>query len=287
MSPAERANRHRLVMHRPIPSSSSSGTPSRHDPSDSAADRPAPLPSFRDVRPAPHHLLSRLQLEWDRLVRSPAILRQARTWELPVARFASLDELLRAAGLGRHECGEHGDDELLAALVSIAHHDDLAARVVLQRLLPGVSSIVRRRHSFSAQLEATDELLAAMWTVIRTYPIEQRPRYVAAGLLRAADYAAFQRFQRRQAVHIPQPTSTFDRCLSDDVAVTPAEELAELLDMARAAGMAPDDLELAERLGRGESTMQIAALRAVTDRTIRNHRAAVAYRLRAVARAAG
>ncbi len=236
--------------------------------------------------PAPHHLLSRLQLDWDRLVRSPDALRRARRWELPIAPFASLDELLRLAGLGADRSGGRHDDELLGALVSIAGHDELAARVVFQRLLPGVASIVRRRHSFTSRLDATDELLAAMWTVIRTYPIEQRPRYVAAGLLKAADYAAFHRPRRRLSVHIPRPVATFDLTPAEEVVATPAEELAELLDLARKAGMEPEHLELVELLGRGESTLQIAARREVTDRTIRNHRAVVAHRLRTLARAA-
>ena len=225
-------------------------------------------------------------MEWDGLVRSPDTLRHARGWDLPVVRFASLDELLRFAGLGAAGSGQNGDDELLGALVSIARHDELAARVVLQRLLPGVASIARRRRSFAAQLDATDELLAALWTVIRTYPIERRPYFVAAGVLRAADYAAFQRTRRRLSVHIPRPMSAFDLYPAEEITVTPAEELAELLASARAAGMTPEDVELIERLGRGESTLQIAAGRSVTDRTIRNHRAAVTHRLRTMARMA-
>ena len=51
--------------------------------------------------------------------------------------------------------------------------------------------------------------------------------------------------------------------------------------------MDADDLELVTRLGKGDTTLQIAADRKVTDRTIRNHRAAVTHRLRTVALAAG
>jgi DNA-binding CsgD family transcriptional regulator len=234
-------------------------------------------------RPAAHQLLSRLQLEWDRLARSPKALARARTWSLPVEHFESLDDLLHLAGLGASGAGRCGDDDVLAALVVEARRDELAARVLLQRLLPGVATIVRRHAGFVAQLDATDELLAAMWTVIRTYPIDERPHYVAAGLLRSADYHAFKRHRRRLAVYVPRPTATFDQACDDDAVVPAADELAELLELARRAGMDDDDLELARRLGRGESTLQIAAARQVTDRTIRNHRAVVAHRLRAVA----
>jgi DNA-binding NarL/FixJ family response regulator len=50
--------------------------------------------------------------------------------------------------------------------------------------------------------------------------------------------------------------------------------------------MEPDDLELARRLGAGASTAELAAERNVTDRTIRNHRAALVRQLQAVAAAA-
>ncbi|MBI5090265.1 MAG: hypothetical protein HZB15_15775, partial [Actinobacteria bacterium] len=43
------------------------------------------------------------------------------------------------------------------------------------------------------------------------------------------------------------------------------------------------DIDLARRLGRGESTREIAASFDVTDRTVRNKRDALTYRLRAVA----
>ena len=111
--------------------------------------------------PAVHQLLSRLQREWDRLARSPEALARARSWSLPVTDFESLDDLLRLAGLGASGTGRCGDDELLAALVVEARRDELAARVLLQRLLPGVATIVRRHTGFVAQLDATDELLAA------------------------------------------------------------------------------------------------------------------------------
>jgi DNA-binding CsgD family transcriptional regulator len=237
-------------------------------------------------QPAPHHLLSRLQREWDRLGRSREVRRRVHDWALPVPTWGTLDELLAHSGYGPSGRGGSHGDEVLRALVLHARHDTLAARILLQRLLPGVSSLARKRSTFVGHLEATDELLAASWTVIRTYPIERRPDFVAASMLRAIEYEAFQRTRRRRAVHIPVPTATFDRSPAEQPRPTAADELAELLELARRSGLHDDDIELATRLGRGESTLQIAADRKVTDRTIRNHRAAVAHRLRSVALAA-
>jgi DNA-binding NarL/FixJ family response regulator len=47
--------------------------------------------------------------------------------------------------------------------------------------------------------------------------------------------------------------------------------------------MSTDDLVLARRLAEGTTTAQLAAEAQVTERTIRNHRAAMLYRLRSIA----
>ena len=66
---------------------------------------------------------------------------------------------------------------------------------------------------------------------------------------------------------------------------TAAQELAELLDLAAAAGVPATDLDLARALAAGATTSELAAARQVTDRTIRNHRDALTRRLRDVAHA--
>ena len=229
-----------------------------------------------------HHLLARLQHEWLRLDRSPELLERARGWQLPVAPFASLDELVGHCGRGAAIRGAHDDDEVLAALLRLARHDDLAARVLLQRMLPVLAACTRSASSHQAQQDALHELLAATWTVVRTYP--SRPTaYMAAALTRRIRYTAFGRDRRRVRRDEPQPWWVFDLQLAPDEPVAAADELSDLLDLAVRAGIDGDDVELARRLGRGETPAQLASERRVTDRTIRNRRAEVVYRLRAVA----
>lgn len=245
-------------------------------------------PGMQTTLPSHRHLLTRLQREWDHLARSPQALSAARRWPITIEHFDSLDNLLQHLGYGQTGGkGRHDDDEALGHVVILARHDQLAARVVLQRLLPGLSSIVRRRsRSFHEGLDQFDELLAAAWTVIRHYPIDRHPSYVAAGLLREIEYHAFRRDHRRQTTFIPTPLDSFERAADLDADDDPRTELRDLLELARRAGVDDHDLELVRRLGQGESTAQLARERHVTDRTIRNHRAAVIRRLREVALAA-
>ena len=229
------------------------------------------------------HTLVRLQREWVRLNRSPHALSAARSWPLRIERFESLDELLVASGFGQVARAADHDDDLLGDLLAAARTHPLAARVVLQRLLPGLSAIARRHTRVGTELVGSiDDLLAAAWTVIRTYPIDRRPTFVVAGLLRDCEYHAFRRHRRRKGVFLPVPNERFTdgAAIETDDAGT---ELRRLLDDAARAGMSTDDLVLARRLAEGTTTAQLAAEAQVTERTIRNHRAAMLYRLRTIA----
>lgn len=242
-------------------------------------------PATVSTRP---HLLSRLQREWERLSVSRSALRTARSWDLPVDRFESLDELLRHLGYGRlQSVGSHDDDGVLTELLLLARTDELAARVVLQRMLPGLVSITRRRAERATNgLAEFDDVLTTAWTVIRCYPLDRRPGYIAANLLRDVDYHVFRRPYRRIGKFVPTPNETFERSAAAVEALPeddPQAELADLLQLAARSGMDPDDVELARRLGAGASTAELAAECNVTDRTIRNRRAALVRRLQAVA----
>src|SRR3954451_1952267 len=166
-------------------------------------------PPRRPASPHQRFTLSRLQGEWDRLAADGRLSGKIDGWQLPgVAPGALLSEVLVAAGMrGRGDAAtlvEHDDDHgarptadgervpgdlVLAALVVAARTDPLAARVVLQRLLPGLSAIARRRSScLDEHLRNTDEVVAAAWGVIRSHTVERQPHWVVSGLLRAIEY---------------------------------------------------------------------------------------------------
>jgi DNA-directed RNA polymerase specialized sigma24 family protein len=238
------------------------------------------------------HLLSRLQRDWDRLARSPSALARARSWRLDGLPLRSLDDLLWRTGYGRGECTTRPvdpwrlrtGDAALRALVAIAREDELAARVVLQRLLPALSALARRRtRTVPAWVDATDELVSTAWVVIRQFPIERRTSFVVASLLHDIDNVVFRREARRKMDAVPTPEAVFELVPLADDEPGPAEELAELVDDACDAGLDPDDIDLVDRLADGATVDQIAAARAVHPRTVRNQRRRMVHRLRQLA----
>lgn len=250
-------------------------------------------------------LLARLEREWQALNMRPAVLRRAQGWGV-AAPFGSLDQLLAAAGYwpsrqarlvvaGAPAAGTSATgptrpgcsaNEVLAQLVRAARTDDVAARVVLQRVLPGVVARARRwgSHRTGGSADAFDELLSVTWTVIREFPVERRPLHVAANLLRDSEYRAFERANRRLLVHeLTAPHLLDGPVLTGDA----LDATAELAEVVAAAGMLTErELQLIELLARGCSAAEAAVALRVSERTIRNHREVLVHRLRAAAMAA-
>jgi hypothetical protein len=129
-------------------------------------------------------LIAQLEAEWPSLA-AGALQPRLRAWaaaEPALAGFATPQQLLR------HLRGLRGrpraEDEILAALVRQAQSDPLAARVVLQALLPGLKALAGRLLlDASEREELWSALLAHCWERIRRYPIERRPARIAANVL--------------------------------------------------------------------------------------------------------
>lgn len=75
-------------------------------------------------------------------------------------------------------------DALLLALLRQAPLDDLAARTVLQAMMPAVKNLTAKFSTCGAWCadETAAVVVAAMWERIRSYPVDRRPRKVAANL---------------------------------------------------------------------------------------------------------
>jgi hypothetical protein len=225
-------------------------------------------------------LSTRLDREW-RLLRSrPGVVARARTWGVTSRPFADLDELLALAGHRTPRTAEA--NAVLGRLVAAARSDELASRVVVQRLLPGLLAVARRRTSSGG----FEELIGAAWLAIRAYHPDRRPERIAANLVHDAAYCAFIAPERRRmASEVPFDPHRFDEIPADDL--PPAcMELASLLAEARRAGLPAADVELVRHLVRVGSPSIVAHECKVTTRTVRNRRDRATARLREIALAA-
>lgn len=238
--------------------------------------------------------LAALDAEWQRVSRRPSSLRRARTWPCQVGDARAADALAQAL---RHatdlddlvaatdRAGWSGalpvdpmapvadPDEVLGALVVVARTDDLAARVVLHRIIPGVLASARRFRRTTYNDDYTDIAIGAAWLAIRSFDIDARRRHVAAALVSDVVWAGFRRASRRKAhSEVPTPNDVFVRRAADPAPVDPIVALAGTVRAAARAGIADDHLELIRELARTGSPSAVARDHAVTARTIRNRR---------------
>jgi hypothetical protein len=248
---------------------------------------------------SPHRLpiLVLLDHEWQVLATDGVARRRAAGWGVVDPSRHHLDDssiltaVLHAAGHrdDRGRVAPDGDD-VLRRLVVLARADDLAARVVVQRVLPGVASFARRWAWTSDASSAADELIGALWEVVRDFPVERRASPAAAGLLREAEYRAFRRARRQKVQLVSRdPGDRFWSTHRFAVAThetDPASELDELLVDAARRGLDPDHVALVRRIATGADQASLAREFGVTDRTIRNRRDAAVRELRALAVAA-
>jgi hypothetical protein len=231
----------------------------------------------------------RLDAEWARLRTDRRSLRHARGWVADdpahplatlVADATDLDVIIRATQRGVTPAGS--DDVILHRLVELARDDELAGRVVIQRLLPGLISRACAHRDYFEIIDPIELVVPAAWLALRTFDTERRRRHIAPSLISDAVFAAFRAPLRRRSSS--EEVRSPDRFEEDADALAPRsamEELAELVRDARFAGVPTGDIELLRRLAQVESPSTVADERKVTSRTIRNHRDRAVERVRA------
>jgi hypothetical protein len=227
-------------------------------------------------------LIQALDAEWAGLRTSRRALRTARSWahRLPVAHplatvlapLEDLDGLLAATQ--RPGAAQRTDDDVLLVLVALARTDDLAGRVVLQRLLPGLIAQSRRYRSFRDPTDPLEVAVPLAWIAIRSYDVERRTRHVAASLLSDALFQAFRRPLRRLSATAEEvrPPSSFSKTPWHDDPNTALDEFVTVLRESQLAGVSAHHIDLLRHLVRAGSPSAVARERRLTPRTIRNHR---------------
>ena len=201
-------------------------------------------------------MLVQLDREWDRLRRRPATIRRVRGWDgdaaflRTVARVRCLDELV---GATQPHVGAPGSgDAVLRRLVELAATDELAGRIVLQRLLPGLISGSRRWTERGTNTDPSDIAVGAAWMAIRDFDVDVRSRHVAPALIADALWIGFRRGARRRVTsEVPVPDSVLGTQPAPPRVVEPMTALAGTLPRCGASrraterpGVPPDDRRL-------------------------------------------
>lgn len=212
--------------------------------------------------------------EWEHLCISRPILKKVNAWGLTTEPVSHLDELLTYAGFGR-ATDDSAADHVLWKLVCLAEHNELAARIVLHRILPAVMSVAQRRGRLlrGGTREALDEVIPVAWMVIRTFPHQRRRSKIASNLSRDIEYHAFVRHTRLRAPNIDHNAyHRLPNLTTAEQKIDPADELNELLHDACVAGLSQRNADLLRDIGKGMTTNEAAAARQVSPRTMRNHK---------------
>jgi hypothetical protein len=171
--------------------------------------------------------------------------------------------------------GDEGDEQL-AAIVAEAGNSQDAARLVLVRVLPGLLSAAGRRAQLDHRppADVLHDVVANAWIIIRNYPIDRRPRRIAANIVRDSEYQTFVRHKRLRSAG-ETPTIDLQEFPGPDTEVHPSFEVVETLAEARRCGVDPAALEVLARLALTDvSLCAMADEQCVTVRTLLKRRRA-------------
>ena len=218
--------------------------------------------------------------EWNAIARRPSCIAHANAWGLPGEPVTHLDQMLVRMGFDRPA---HCDEayQYLAQVVRLARTDELAARLAVQRVVPPILAIAKRRgriHPGGVE-EALNAVMAQVWLVIRTYPCENRPRKIAANIVRDVEYKEFvvpQRKRRTTVEHFDpeildgflqdmtrEPNSIHSGCDGSNEALTELES----------RNMDPERLALLKLVAAGYTSKEIGEILRIRARTVRWQRA--------------
>ena len=203
-----------------------------------------------------------LDREWAQLRTKRSAARR-----LDVPSLAELEQRVRAAG------PEEADQVLLGLVTRVVRErDDLAARVLLQLLLPGTRNLARRWWALGDPDERAAAAVTAVYHRIRTYPLDRRPGRIAANVLLDAARDLRRAVPRLVTTPVPDP-----RAPEQLPTANPAVELVEVLSDAVHDGiLAADDAQLIARSRiAGHRVADIARHHALSTRALwdRRHRA--------------
>jgi hypothetical protein len=163
------------------------------------------------------HTLMSLDAEWRRPVRTSRARRALERWSIAHPGLRGLADL---DGLFERRRDEGAAPAVLRALAVLAPGDDLAARTLLQALLPGLVRLAGMvGYDDPAAIE---EMVSLAWERIRTYPAGRRGS-VAANVL----FDVRKRYRAHRRIDAPRSPDTAE------IQVTPTSRSPEDEALAR------------------------------------------------------
>lgn len=141
-----------------------------------------------DINGSAGGVLQRLNAEWHHLAGSPATAAALQRWTRHEPALAGVTDLHTLHDVVHDRDHWHRADTILAALTRLAavdgHNDPLAARVLLQLLVPRAAALSRHLAGIIGDYDtAQATVLSELAIGIRTFPWQRRPRAIAANLL--------------------------------------------------------------------------------------------------------
>lgn len=229
-------------------------------------------------------LVRNLVNEWATLQCDQTALRKVNSWGLPGPHIKHLDEVLYRSGYSRSQKDSEGDQYLLQLVIRAAD-DDLATRIVLQRILPPLIAVASRRGRINVGgfNDAIVDTVSNAWVLIRTYPIIKRPAKVASNLVRDSEYRSFVHKTRVKELPTVPMTDNFEFLYEEaDSERDAVEMLAELRSQVNAWTFSTKSRAMLDLLLGGVSQRDAAARYGVSLRTIRawQHNALIELRER-------
>ncbi|MEU1813014.1 hypothetical protein [Micromonospora aurantiaca (nom. illeg.)] len=229
-----------------------------------------------------------MEHEWEALTQSSAAAAALRRWADVEPALAGWSDLVALRTATEDRADPARSDAILAGLVRLAARDggddELAARVLLQLVLPGAVRLGRRIGAVTGDpVDAEATVLAELATLIRAYPWRRRPHRIAANLLLDCQQR-LSRAARRVRGEVPvglEPALLVD----GQAAAGPDDERVELLDLflwacregvltveetLLVAANRIDEVPIRQLTGRfGRSAASLFALRANAEQRLR------------------
>ena len=168
--------------------------------------------------------------EWMELAGSRAAVRVLAEWGDPALDgFPDLREVVAAI---QQRGRPVESDRILLALLRQAASDNLAARAVLQALMPGLKTLMVAYQLTGEPEEVATAVIEAAFERIRHYPCDRRPARVAANLLADTRQLLWREGcceRRRRLASEPLTDSIQNRLVATSVASTATDELVGLV----------------------------------------------------------